>query len=140
MVAPMDRSPIPYLPASRGPDGEIIAAAAISMCGAAPRPELQARVHHGEPVGLVGDRLAAEERQDDGQRLVLHVALAQGVDAEHHRVRRQRARAHPEHRAAARLVVELLHAVGDDVAGGGRAGTPRRCRGGCAWSARRRRR
>jgi hypothetical protein len=78
------------------------------------RHELQPRLLDAEPVGDLRDRLAAQERDEDVQRLFHHVALAQGVDAHHEGIGGQRARPHAEHEAALQLVVELLDAVGQD--------------------------
>ncbi len=61
---------------------------------------------------MLGDGLAVEQPDDDVERLVHHLALVARVDADLQRVVHQGARAHPEHRPAARHVVELDHAVG----------------------------
>ena len=75
--------------------------------------QLQLRVGQVEPVGLAVDGLAAQQRHDDVERLVHHLALVAGIDADLQRVVDQRAGTHAEHRAAPRHVVELDHAVGD---------------------------
>ena len=75
--------------------------------------QVEARLAHRVPVGLLRDDLAVEEAGDDVDRIGHAVALRVGVDAEHHRVGRQEARAEAEHRPPARLVVELDDAVGD---------------------------
>ena len=80
---------------------------------AAVRRELQLGVAQLEPVGLHRHHLAAQQRDDHVERLGHHVALSARVDAEHHRVRRQQAGPDAEHRAPARQMVELRHAVGD---------------------------
>ena len=50
---------------------------------------------------------------DDVERFFHHLALVAGIDADLQRVMHQRARADAEHRAAARHVIELDHAVGE---------------------------
>ncbi len=73
---------------------------------------MQLRVGQVEPVGLAIDHLAPQQRDDDLERLVHHAPLVAGVDADLQRVMDERAGADPEHRPAARHVVELHHAVG----------------------------
>ena len=74
---------------------------------------MQARLLQRVPVGLLGDDLAAEQAQDEVERLLHAVALGVGIDVEHHGVRRQQAGPGTEHDAAARLMVELDDAVRD---------------------------
>jgi len=75
---------------------------------AAPRAELQARVHQREPVDLWGHRLALEERRMT-ERASSCMSRWRKGSMPSITASRQRPRAHPEHRAPARLVVELLH-------------------------------
>ena len=110
MVAPIDSSPTPCLPAMRGPDGEAIAATAIS------RSEYRGSWRLGaaqvEPVGPHGEGLVAAQQVHDGvHALVQHAALLGGLDADHVGVGRQGARADAEHEPAPGLVVELHDAV-----------------------------
>jgi len=71
------------------------------------------RVPEPEPIGVQGDLLAAQQAQDDLQRLAHHAPLLARVDAEHHGVGGQQARPHAEHHPPARHVIELVHALGD---------------------------
>ena len=73
---------------------------------------LQPRLVQLEPVAVVGDFLAAQQRHQHVQRLVHHVALLGDRDAHHVGVRRERAGADPKHRPPAGHVVELVDPVG----------------------------
>ena len=75
------------------------------------RLQLQARVLQREPVGLLRDGLAAQQRHDHVERLVHARALLVGGDAEHVRVGGELARTAAEHGAAAREVVEQHEAI-----------------------------
>ena len=76
--------------------------------------QLEPRVLEREPAGVAGDGLTpVEQGHDRLERLLHHVALLGGVDAHHHRVRRQLSGPDAQHRAAARQVVEEDHAVGE---------------------------
>jgi hypothetical protein len=108
-----DNSDTPWVPASRGPEGETMAATATSKCGWGVRAHLQPAVAHGEPVGLAGDRLIGpQQRQDRLERLLHHAALVHRVDAEHERVAGQGARSGAEDQPAASEVVEQHQPVG----------------------------
>lgn len=63
--------------------------------------QVQAGLLQRVPVGLLGDDLAAEQAQDEVERLLHAVALGVGIDVEHHGVRRQQAGPGAEHDAAA---------------------------------------
>ena len=77
-------------------------------------PELRSRLDQPEPVRLDGKRLTvAEQVQHDRKRLGEHAPLLQGVDTDHHGVRRQRAGTDPEHEAAFGQMVEQNGALGD---------------------------
>src|ERR1700736_3365230 len=104
-IEPSEMMPMPYLPASVMPDGEICDATILQG------EDLQRGVVHGEPVALGGDALALEQPANDCDRLVLAVALRHRVDAERMRVGSQRARTGAEDDAASRHVVELNHAL-----------------------------
>jgi hypothetical protein len=73
---------------------------------------MQPRLAHPIPFALPGDHLAGEQAGDDVDRVGHAVALGFGIDAEHHRVRRQQAWTEAEHRPTTGLVVELDDAVG----------------------------
>ena len=113
-IEPSEMMPMPYLPASVMPDGEICEATTngISSCSGS---NLQRGVVHREPVALGGDALAVEQPADDRDRLVLAVALRHRIDAERVRVGSQRTRAGAEDGAAAGHLVELHHALRDVV-------------------------
>jgi hypothetical protein len=72
---------------------------------------MQPGLTHRVPIALLGDDLAVEQTGDDVDGVRHPVALGLGIDAEHHRVRWQEARAEAEHRPPARLIVELDDAV-----------------------------
>ena len=109
-----DSSDTPCVPASRGPDGETMAATATSGWGWVYGPHLQPAVAHREPVGLPRDRLvAAQQGEDRLERLLHHPALVDRVDAHDVGVGGQRARAGAEDQPAAGEVVEQHQAVGD---------------------------
>lgn len=77
-------------------------------------PQMQERVTQLKPVALAGDGLGLGEKAfDDGERLVHHLALPGGINAQHVGVGNQGARADAEHHAPARQVVEQDEAVGD---------------------------
>ena len=108
----IDSTPMPYLPASCMPDGEIDDAAAIGIV-LLQRQDLQLGVVQLEPVALVGEAvLAAQQADDDAERLVLAVAQQHRVDAVRAGVGRQGARTGAEHRPAAGHVVELRPSAG----------------------------
>ena len=72
---------MPSAPASRGPEGEIIAAVEISGYGQVYGPDVQLRVAQREPVGVPADALVgrgAEQREDGLERLLHHPALLDG--------------------------------------------------------------
>jgi hypothetical protein len=73
---------------------------------------LQLRLGQVEPVGLFVHGFAVEQPNDDVERLVHHPPLGTGIDADLQGVVHEGAGADPEHRPAARHVVELHHAVG----------------------------
>ena len=75
------------------------------------RLQLQPRVLQREPVGLLRDGLAAQQRHDRVERLVHARPLRVGGDAEHVRVGGELARTAAEHRTAAREVVEQHEAI-----------------------------
>ena len=76
--------------------------------------ELQAGLVEFEPLALVAEALlAAQQRDDHRQRLVLAVALDHRVDAERAGIGGQRTGTRAEHRPAVRHVVELHDALGD---------------------------
>ena len=75
-------------------------------------PQVEARVLQREPVALVRERRrVVEQAHDDAHRLVHARSLRVRLDAEHQRIRDERAGADAEHDAAARHVVEQHHAV-----------------------------
>ncbi len=77
---------------------------------------MEPRLAHHEPVRLAADGgFAVHQGQDRLQPLVHHPTLLHGLDAQHVGVGGKRARAHAEHGAAAGHVVELHHALGQDV-------------------------
>ena len=107
---------MPSAPASRGPDGEIIAAVEISGYGQVYGRMCSCSVAQREPVGMPVDpllRRGPEQREDRLERLLHHPALLDRIDAHHVRVGRQRARSGAEDHAAAGEVVEQHPAVGD---------------------------
>jgi hypothetical protein len=74
---------------------------------------MRAGIDEGVPVGLLGDDLAAEEAENDVERLGHPIALCVRINPEHQRIRCQQPRPRAEHDAAARVVVELNDAVRD---------------------------
>ena len=109
----IDSTPMPYLPASCMPDGEIDDAVAIGISSCSGQ-DLQLGVVELEPVALVAEAvLAAQQPDDHAERLVLAVAQQHRVDAVGAGVRRQGAGPGAEHRPAPGHVVELDHPLGD---------------------------
>ena len=109
----IDSTPMPYLPASCMPDGEIDDATAIGISSCSGQ-DLQLGVVELEPVALVVEAVvAAQQADDDAERLVLAVAQQHRVDAVGAGVGRQGAGTGAEDRPAPRHVVELDHPLGD---------------------------
>ena len=67
----------------------------------------------GEPLGLAGDRLAGQQRQDHLERFFHPRPQLGRLDAVHPGVGRQLAGADPEHRPALGQVVEQDDPLGD---------------------------
>ena len=75
-------------------------------------PKMQSSVVHLEPLALVRDRLGLGQQTDDDAHRLLHArAQLVGLDAEHQRVRHQRARPDAEHDPPARQMVEQHHPI-----------------------------
>ena len=109
----IESTPMPYLPASCMPDGEIDDAVAIGMSSCTGR-SLQLGVAEREPVRLVAEAVVAAQQADDhAERLVLAVAEQHRVDAVGAGIGRQGAGPGAEDRPAPGHVVELDHPLGD---------------------------
>ena len=103
---------MPQRPAVRGPDGDTEAATAISRCGRLYGASCSLASRSSNQSVFIVTTSPRSSGMIASQRLAHHVALPARIDAEHHRVGRQQARADAEHRAAARQVIELRHAIG----------------------------
>jgi hypothetical protein len=102
------------------------------------RQDMRARILEREPLRMVGHRFAAQQPEDDFQRLDHAAPCIVGIDAEHLGILDEKAGPHAERDAAARHMVELGDAVRDHerimIGQGDHAGSEmqalRRLRGG----------
>ncbi len=92
----------------------MVDAVATSMPAGIVGGQLGPRIAQREPVGLHVDDLAAQQPQHRLERLPLHAALVDRVDAHHVRVQRDLARPGADDQPAARLQIELGDAVRGD--------------------------